>query len=158
MTTAGAQALVVVVVTRRTRRLPLLPELLTTRPDPPPLPERTVVTRRLMTRLVLTAPPEEADRDACPPAGLSITLTAPPPMIAPPQVQAQSCARAIRTDMDCSSVEGWPPSRPSPGNCLPPQSQQSAKESIKFNSINHEFGRMRKYSDGGPRHLMVNVP
>ena len=31
--------------------------------------------------------------------GFSATWTAPPPMIAPPQVQAQSLARAIRTDM-----------------------------------------------------------
>ena len=31
--------------------------------------------------------------------GFSATWTAPPPMIAPPQVQAQSFARAIRTDM-----------------------------------------------------------
>ena len=31
--------------------------------------------------------------------GFSATWTAPPPMIAPPQVQAQSFARAIRTDI-----------------------------------------------------------
>jgi hypothetical protein len=32
-------------------------------------------------------------------SGFSATCTAPPPMIAPPQVQAQSFARAIFTDM-----------------------------------------------------------
>jgi hypothetical protein len=32
-------------------------------------------------------------------SGFSETCTAPPPMIAPPQVQAQSLARAIFTDM-----------------------------------------------------------
>ena len=31
--------------------------------------------------------------------GFSATCTAPPPMIAPPQVQAQSLAKAIRTDI-----------------------------------------------------------
>jgi hypothetical protein len=31
--------------------------------------------------------------------GFSATWTAPPPMIAPPQVQAQSFAKAIRTDI-----------------------------------------------------------
>jgi hypothetical protein len=38
--------------------------------------------------------------------GLAETWTAPPPMIAPPQVQAHSLARAILTDIDapCSQL------------------------------------------------------
>lgn len=36
--------------------------------------------------------------------GFSATWTAPPPMIAPPQVQAQSLARAILTDMTAHLV------------------------------------------------------
>ena len=38
--------------------------------------------------------------------GFSATWTAPPPMIAPPQVQAQSFAKAIRTDI--SYPRSWP--------------------------------------------------
>jgi hypothetical protein len=41
---------------------------------------------------------------------LSATCTAPPPMIAPPQVQAHNLANAIRTDIgihSCSSSSFW---------------------------------------------------
>lgn len=39
--------------------------------------------------------------------GVSATCTAPPPMIAPPQVHAHNFARAIRTDMINHSLQTW---------------------------------------------------
>jgi hypothetical protein len=47
--------------------------------------------------------------------GFSATWTAPPPMIAPPQVQAQSLARAILTDMTAHLVSRFRCVAESPG-------------------------------------------
>jgi hypothetical protein len=70
-------------------------------------------------------------------SGFSATCTAPPPMIAPPQVQAQSFARAIFTDMIRTLFWCWrrimwiSPNNRSPALAIPDRCQRSGGAQVR---------------------------
>ena len=75
--------------------------------------------------------------------GFSATCMAPPPMTAPPHVQAQSLARAIRTDIatPCSKLCGEPVNDSKASGSRFELCRPDAKKSLTRNGVNHDVAR-----------------
>ncbi|WP_293980254.1 hypothetical protein [Sphingobium sp.] len=92
---------------------------------------------------------------------LSATCTAPPPMIAPPQVQAHNFAKAIRTDIGSTLVLLPLSNRHVKSEAITDRDlpmRKNAKESVNCNAVNSEstveVERFRRFCSSD----MVNVP
>ena len=88
----------------------------------------------------------------------SATCTAPPPMTAPPQAQAQSLAKAIRTDIAFSFSLPALPLRQIPFPHRQFAIRPSAKQRIKRKRINHLNRCATLILDARHRPIDVNVP
>lgn len=133
VTTAGGQLVRVCVTTRRIREAGRLTVVCTTR--------RTCVTWALRT--VWTR---------------SVTCTAPPPIMAPPQAHAHNFAMAIRTDMlSFSRLRVLSGHRQMIGRNATAIATR-AKQSVKFNAVNQEFVTIAVLLPHCARRGMVNVP
>ncbi|WP_168727331.1 hypothetical protein [Sphingomonas aquatica] len=87
----------------------------------------------------------------------SVTCTAPPPTTAPPHAQAQSFARAIRTDIATLFQIFRPIVRSRARSTGLLLISQSAEQSVKFNNVNHDLISPKAHGDYNGRNKLVNV-
>ena len=90
-------------------------------------------------------------------AGASAACTAPPPITAPPQAQAQSLARAIRTDI--GSLSRLPVGRAQIRTTATPVAMGSERPRfLKRNRLNHLYRPERRASHRGAIPSTIDVP